>query len=225
MKSPLASGRRWGHISAMRWFLPLLALSVLWVQAGIPAQAQGFSDQDKADIRRVEQYFNRLTTMQSTFLQASSTGHVAQGTFWLSRPGRLRFEYEPPSPILITADGLWLTYQDNELQQTTQLPLASSVLGVLVDEEVVLGDDVLVEAIARQSNVLRLRLRQRDDPDQGTLTLVFQDRPLSLKQWVVEDSQGVEVKVALLNPRFGLDLPPTLWNPNDFGRQADEVGR
>lgn len=209
----------------MRWFLPLLALSVLWGLAGISAQAQGFSDQDKADIRRVEQYFNRLTTVRSTFLQASSTGHVAQGMFWLSRPGRLRFEYEPPSPILITADGLWLTYQDNELQQTTQLPLASSVLGVLVDEEVVLGDDVLVEAISRQSNVLRVSLRQRDDPDQGTLTLVFQDRPLSLKQWVVEDSQGVEVKVALLNPTFGLDLPASLWRPNDFERQADEVGR
>lgn len=209
----------------MRHHIFRFAVLSLLTLFGWSAYAQGFSAQDKVDIQRVEQYFNGLTTVRSTFLQASSTGNVAQGVFWLSRPGRLRFEYEAPSPILITADGLWLTYQDNELQQTTQLPLNASPLGVLVDDKVVLGEDLVVETITRQSNVLRLRLRQRDDPEQGVVTLVFQDRPLSLKQWVIEDAQGVEVKVALLDPVFGLELPPTLWRPTDFGRQADDVGR
>ncbi|NQW12338.1 MAG: outer membrane lipoprotein carrier protein LolA [Alphaproteobacteria bacterium] len=209
----------------MRHLLSHFAILSLLTFLGCSAHAQGFNAQDKADIQRVERYFNGLTTVRSTFLQASSTGHVAQGMFWLSRPGRLRFEYEEPSPILITADGLWLTYQDNELQQTTQIPLFTSPLGVLVDDAVVLGEDLVVETITRQSNVLRLRLRQRDDPEQGVVTLVFQDRPLSLKQWVIEDAQGIEVKVALLNPVFGLELPASLWRPNDFERQADDVGR
>ena len=194
--------------------------------ANVPALSeQALSEQDRADIARVEAYFNRLTTMRSTFLQSSSLGRVARGIVWLSRPGRMRFEYAPPSPILITADGIWLTYQDNELEQTTQVPLSASPISVLVSRDVSLDDDLIVEAVSRQANVLRIQLRQRNDPDQGTVVLAFQDRPLSLKQWVVTDAQGIEVKVALLDPVFGLDLPPTLWRPNDFGRPSDDVGR
>lgn len=193
--------------------------------AAVPASAQGLTADQKAEVKRVETYFNGLTTMRSTFLQASSTGLVARGVVWLQRPGRMRFEYAPPSPVLITADGLWLTYQDNELEQTTQIPLNASPLAVLVSDEVDLMDELIVEAVDKGANVLRLQLRQRNDPDQGNVILTFQDKPLSLKQWIITDAQGVEVKVALLDPVFGLDLPPDLWRPNDFGRPSDDVGR
>jgi outer membrane lipoprotein-sorting protein len=202
----------------------LLVALATWV-ASVPAAAQGLTADQRAEVQRVEAYFNSLTTLRSTFLQASSTGLVARGVVWLQRPGRMRFEYAPPSPVLITADGLWLTYQDNELEQTTQIPLISSPLSVLVSDEVDLMDELIVEAVDKGSNVLRLQLRQRNDPDQGNVILTFQDKPLSLKQWVITDAQGVEVKVALLDPVFGLDLPPDLWRPTDFGRPSDDVGR
>lgn len=190
-----------------------------------PAAAQGLTADQRAEVERVETYFNNLTTMRSTFLQASSTGLVARGVVWLERPGRMRFEYAPPSPVLITADGIWLTYQDNELEQTTQIPLIASPLSVLVSDEVDLTEDLIVEGVEKGANVIRLQLRQRNDPDQGNVVLTFQDRPLSLKQWIITDAQGVEVKVALLDPVFGLDLPADLWRPNDFGRASDDVGR
>lgn len=193
--------------------------------AAPPASAQGLTADQRADVERVEDYFNALTTMRSTFLQASSNGLIARGVVWLSRPGRMRFEYAPPSPVLITADGIWLTYQDNEIEQTTQVPLIASPLSVLVSEEVTLKEDLIVEAVSKESNVLRLQLRHRDDPDQGAVVLTFQDKPLSLKQWVITDAQGIEVKVALLDPVFGIDLPADLWQPNDFGRPSDDVGR
>lgn len=195
------------------------------IGAPAPATAQGLTAEQKADVKRVEEYFNQLTTMRSTFLQASSTGLVARGVVWMQRPGRMRFEYAPPSPVLITADGIWLTYQDNDLEQTTQIPLISSPLSVLVSDDVDLMDELVVEDVQKGSNVIRLQLRQRDDPDQGNVILTFQDKPLSLKQWIITDAQGVEVKVALLDPVFGLDLPADLWRPNDFGRQSDDVGR
>ncbi|MEQ8588102.1 MAG: outer membrane lipoprotein carrier protein LolA [Thalassobaculaceae bacterium] len=202
-----------------------LLLGALGLAPSGPATAQGLTAEQKAEVERVETYFNQLTTLRSTFLQASSTGLVARGVVWLERPGRMRFEYAPPSPVLITADGIWLTYQDNQLEQTTQIPLIASPLSVLVSDEVDLSDDLIVEAVEKGSNVLRLRLRQRNDPDQGDVVLTFQDKPLSLKQWIITDAQGVEVKVALLDPVFGLDLPPDLWRPNDFGRASDDVGR
>jgi outer membrane lipoprotein-sorting protein len=212
-----------------RSFLAALLFTVAAAGAGAgasaPAAAQGLSAEQRAEVQRIEEYFNQLTTMRSTFLQASSTGLVARGVVWMERPGRMRFEYAPPSPVLITADGIWLTYQDNDLEQTTQIPLITSPLSVLVSDEVDLMDELVVEEIETGSNVIRLQLRQRDDPDQGNVILTFQDKPLSLKQWIITDAQGVEVKVALLDPVFGLDLPADLWRPNDFGRKSDDVGR
>jgi len=82
---------------------PLAPLSVA------TAEAAPLNAEDKADVARVEEYFNRITSMKSAFLQASSTGHIARGTVWLRRPGRMRFEYDPPSPILITSDGILVT--------------------------------------------------------------------------------------------------------------------
>lgn len=190
-----------------------------------PAAAASLSAEDRAEVARVEKYFNSITSMRSTFLQASSTGNVAKGRVWLRRPGRMRFEYDPPSPILITSDGTLLTYQDLELKQTNQIPLFTSPLSVLVDADVRFEEQLLVDAVTKESNVLRITVRQRDDPAQGYVTLVFQDRPLELKQWTIVDAQQVSVKVALLDPEFGVTIPNELFRPKDFGRPGDEVGR
>jgi outer membrane lipoprotein-sorting protein len=202
----------------------LLALIVaVGMTATGPAFAQrALSAQDQADLARVEAYFNQLTTVQSSFIQASSSGHIAQGQLWIKRPGRVRFEYAPPSPILITADGLWLTYQDNELEQTSRVPLATSAIGVIVDDEVSFDEDLTVENITRESNVLRITVSRDTLLEQGRVTLTFQDQPLTLKQWVVEDSRGTQVKVALLNPIFGVEIPAKTFRPNTYEREADQ---
>ena len=98
----------------------VLVVAGLWTGS---ATAASLSAEDKADLARVEAYFNGITSMRSNFLQASSTGLVAKGRVWLRRPGRMRFEYDPPSPIFITSDGILVTYQDLELKQTNQIPL------------------------------------------------------------------------------------------------------
>ena len=209
------------------------ALTGMLIAAGLlagmasphPAAAAPLSAEDRTDIARVEEYFNGITSMRSSFLQASSTGNVAKGTVWLRRPGRMRFEYDPPSPILITSDGNLITYQDLELKQTNQIPLFTSPLSVLVDDDVKFGDELVVDEVRKESNVLRITVRQRSEPGQGYVTLVFQDRPLSLKQWTIVDAQQVSVKVALLDPEFGVTIANELFRPRDFGKPGDDVGR
>ena len=137
----------------------------------------------------------------------------------------MRFEYDPPSPILITSDGVLVTFQDLELKQTNQVQLFASPLSVLVDDDVKFGDTLQVERVSRESNVLRVTIRQRDEPYQGHVTLVFQDKPLSLKQWTIVDAQQVSVKVALLDPEFDVQIPNELFRPFDFGKPGDYVGR
>lgn len=190
-----------------------------------PAAAASLTAEDRADLDRVERYLNGITSMRSNFLQASSTGLVARGKVWLRRPGRMRFEYDPPSAVLITSDGILVTFQDLELQQTNQVPLLASPLRVLVDSEVSFERDLLVEEVRKEANVLRITARLRRDPDQGSVTLTFQDQPLSLKQWTIVDAQQVSIRVALLDPEFGVDVANALFRPKDFGRQSDQLGR
>ena len=85
--------------------LPLLAR---------PGLAAALSDRDKADIARVEGLFNGIRTMEARFTQVDSNGGYAEGKLMLRRPGRLRFEYSPPTPLVIIADGTWLVVYDKE---------------------------------------------------------------------------------------------------------------
>ncbi|MEQ8334933.1 outer membrane lipoprotein carrier protein LolA [Nisaea sp.] len=199
----------------MKKFLVLAALAVL-VLSPLAAQAAPLSAEDKADLKKIEAYFNGITTLQARFLQVASTGATAQGILSLKRPGLMRFEYDAPSPILLVSDGTWLVFQDNELEQTSHVPLGSTPLSVLVEDPVDFTTDLEVLDIARNPGVIRLLMRMRDDPEAGMVQMVFSDAPLALRQWTITDAQGVEVKVALLETRRGMTFTDDLFKPRDF---------
>ncbi|WP_193185172.1 LolA family protein [Nisaea sediminum] len=181
-----------------------------------PSGAAPLSAEDKQVLKAIEAYFNGLTTLQARFLQVSNQGATAQGILSLKRPGLMRFEYDEPSPVLLVSDGTWLIFQDNELQQTTHVPLGSTPLAVLVEDPVDLTENLEVLEVARNPGVIRLLMRMRDDPEAGFIQMVFSDSPLELRQWTITDAQGVEVKVALLETRKGMELQDALFKPRDF---------
>ena len=177
---------------------------------------------DKADVARVEAYLNSIGTMQARFVQVSSTGDMAEGEFFLSRPGDLRIDYDPPVPILIVTSGLFLVYVDEELEQSTHIPISSTPVGVLVDDIIKLsGGDLQIIGVDRGSSTLRVGLAQTEDPYAGTITLAFSDAPLTLRQWTVRDSQGVVTDFALLNPRFDIDIDPEKFRYVQEPKPAD----
>ena len=180
------------------------------------AKAASLSADNKKTLKQIEAYFNSITTLQARFLQVASTGAMTQGTLSLKRPGRMRFEYDAPSPILLVSNGTWLVFQDNELEQTTHVPLGSTPLSVLVEDPVDLETDIEVLDVRRNPGVIRLLMRMRDDPEAGLVQMVFSHSPLALRQWVITDAQGVEVKVALLETRRGMALKNDLFKPQDF---------
>ena len=194
------------------------ALAVLVVTILLPlgAKAAPLSADDKKALAQIEAYFNGITTLQARFLQVANTGATAQGILSLKRPGLMRFEYDAPSPILLVSDGTWLVFQDNELEQTTHVPLGSTPLSVLVEDPVDFKTDLEVLDVARNPGVIRLLMRMRDDPEAGMVQMVFSDAPLALRQWTITDAQGVEVKVALLETRRGMTFNDDLFKPRDF---------
>ncbi|MBT5569910.1 MAG: outer membrane lipoprotein carrier protein LolA [Alphaproteobacteria bacterium] len=180
------------------------------------ATTVALSDADRADIARIETYMNDLTTMESRFLQFSEQG-MAEGRIFLNRPNHLRIEYAPPTPVLMIASDIILMFHDTELKQTTFLPVSETPAGFLLEETIELSGDLTITDFERSAQAFRVTLVQTDAPDSGTVTLMFEDKPLRLAKWRVVDAQGARVEVALMEPRFGV----TFKNARDLFSTVD----
>lgn len=175
------------------------------------AKAVPLTGAQRAELKRVEDYLNGLKTLQARFIQVSQRGQVAEGDLYLQRPGKVRFEYDPPVPILIVSSGLVLYYFDKELEQTSQVFVRATPVGILVREKLSFTDDVTVSHFVRRAGAIRITVQLTDDPDEGAITLVFSDKPLMLRQWVVLDAQGKQTSVTLTDVRTGRPLDPALF--------------
>ena len=201
-----------GIAVGMRRIIHTLIALLLVAAVAAPAGAQDLSAQDRADIRRVEQYLNSITTMRARFIQVHSTEGLAQGNFYLSRPGRMRIDYDPPLPYVYVADGFWLTFYDSELGQRSDVRLGSTLADFITRRNVRLSGEVTVTGVRRPPGELAIDLVQTDDPGAGTLTLIFQDDPLALVRWRVVDAQGLTTEITLTDREFDVALDRSLFS-------------
>jgi outer membrane lipoprotein-sorting protein len=186
--------------------LPGLAAASAVAQTGLP-----LTPQNRADESRVEAYLNNLKTLKAHFMQVAPDGQVSEGTAWLDRPGRMRFQYDPPAPFLLVASHGLLVFRDAKLGQTSNIPLGRTPLGILLADTVKLSGDVTVTGIQRLPGQLQISLVRTASPGDGTLTLVFADNPLALRQWTVVDAQRQETRVTLYNVELGGSPDPRLF--------------
>ena len=197
----------------LRFVALTLVACTLWGALASGAMAQ--SAQDEHDIARIEAYLNDIRTMRGRFLQVAADGAMANGVFYLRRPRRFRFEYAPPSPVLLVGDGLWLIFHDRELGQVSRVPLTSSPLSLLIDNEVSLTDHAAHASIVREPGVIRITLNDPEEPEQGELTLVLTDPPLALRQWHVTDAQGLTTRISLFETEANVPLEAKLFTFSD----------
>ncbi len=180
------------------------------------AERAVLSPDQSAAVRRAVRYLNDMTTLKARFIQISSNGAYAEGQMIIQRPGRLRFDYDPPHPVLIIANGLSLLFYDRDLKQASFLPLWETPLWFLIRKEVTLSEDVVVTGVEQAFGTLRITLEDREMADAGSVTLVFSDRPLDLKKWEIVDAQGIMIQVSLVNPRYGMEVDQEAFDYSDL---------
>ncbi len=184
-----------------------MLLSAIALPLGAQARAQAHpfapTSQDRADLQRVEAYLNGVRALKARFQQVAPDGGTTQGQAWLQRPGRLRFQYDPPTPFLLVGGNGLLVFNDSQLKQTSNIPLGSTPLGLLLQDNLRLSGDVTVTGMTRAPGQLQVSLVRTKSPADGTLTLIFTDPPLALTQWVVVDAQRLETRVRLYNIEMG----------------------
>jgi outer membrane lipoprotein-sorting protein len=173
-------------------------------------------------IERIQDYLSGLTTIVSDFTQVAPDGSLTSGKFYLERPGRMRWQYNPPTPILMVADGNDMVYYDYELEQVSHIPLDSTVIGFLARNPIRFSGTVAITEFSQNASVIRIGLAQRDKPADGELTLEFSDNPLQLRNMVIRDASHQVTTVSLNHARFGVKLDSQLfiWRDPRKGRRG-----
>jgi outer membrane lipoprotein-sorting protein len=170
------------------------------------------SKQDTTSLMRIQKHLNSSKTIKARFLQVSSNGEYAEGQIFIQRPGRLRIIYDDPSPLLVIADGKHISFIDRKIDTATTLYLNMTPASLMLRESIgFFGKDVIVTSIHQTPGVFRVGLLNAKEPDAGSIELIFSDRPIELRKWVVTDAQGIKTTVSLLGPTFDLTLSPDLF--------------
>jgi outer membrane lipoprotein-sorting protein len=166
----------------------------------------------QANLQDVERYFNSIRTLQARFVQTNPNGSVVQGTLYVRRPGRMRFEYDAPSQLKIVADGSQVTMWDPTTRDFGQWPIGWTAASFLVKEPLQLSGDITVEAQQREADgSLALTLVQTRRPQEGKIVVRLSENPMQLRGWTIIDNRGNRVNVSLTDFRIGTQLADSLF--------------
>ena len=194
---------------ASRRALGLVAFAAIVASAG--AVWPALPGPDDPALARIEAYLNGIDTLRSNFVQINPDGASVTGELYYARPDKMRLEYDPPSRILIVANRWQVIHHDRRLKQVSHLLTGSTPLGFLLAEDIELGGDVTVTDLEDMGGELRVTLVQTEEPNQGSITLVFADQPMQLRRWTVVDAQGYPTHVLLEDIETDVEIDEELF--------------
>jgi outer membrane lipoprotein-sorting protein len=191
--------------------LGALALAVAAPRDGHAAKDAALEPAQKAVVQKVGNYFNKVTNLQGEFIQVGPRGHVSQGVFYLSKPGKLRFEYSAPNPFLIVSDGTWVIVNNRKRNKAEYYPLSATPLRLVLNEKVDLLDQARIIHVKEDKESVSVTLEDKDQLVAGQLTVVFDARSMELRQWVVIDGQGLQTTITLQGLKDDVAADPKLF--------------
>jgi outer membrane lipoprotein-sorting protein len=160
---------------------------------------------------RINAYFNSFQTMKGEFTQTSPRGRASRGVMHLSKPGKLRFEYEPPNPLLIASDGKWLTIKNKAKEKGDQVPLSSTPMRLIVASKLNLLQEAAVIGFQQENGFTTMALVDKKGSIAGQIILIFDDSANELRQWIIVDGKGQKTTVELANLEKDVKINPKLF--------------
>lgn len=171
----------------------------------------------------VNAWLNGIETYQARFDQVAPDGSASGGTLYMRRPGRLRFEYDAPTPLLVVADGTTVAVEDSQLNTVDRVPLGATPLWWILKEDVNLAEDAQINDVWIEDNRLYISAQDRDDEMDGLALFVFNPESYALEEWFVRDSLGYTTRIILSDPQRDMALNPRLFVLEDA--ESDRRGR
>ena len=184
------------------------------------------NESHKKIVAKIEDYFNGIRSLQSGFVQSSTSGAFAEGTVSILKPNKMRLEYKPPHPVEIVADGKYLIFHDKKLEQVTHMDLKSNPAAFLLEENFRFANSNLtISDISDKQGTIEIAVYKTDEPLNGRVRLIFRRNPFELKQWQITDAQQVKTMVSLTSAQFNVTLDEKLFefkNPKKNLRPGDK---
>jgi len=187
--------------------LKAFAAALLLSAVSSAASAHRFNDADKADLDRVSAALNAIRTMKGGFLQIGPDGQIDEGEFTLMKPGRIRFQYDPPTPTLIVSNGKTVAVENTKLKTVDRYALSDTPLDIILADKIDLKSNSDIVGVDHQGDQLVIRAHSGNFGVHADVTMTFAEPALELKQWTVVDNQGLSTTVALKQTQTGVDIP------------------
>ncbi|HML06522.1 MAG TPA: outer membrane lipoprotein carrier protein LolA [Xanthobacteraceae bacterium] len=190
-----------------------------------PGQATAFNANQRALLDKISLYLSSVQTMVGNFVQIGPDGRRVEGTFYVQKPGKVRFEYNPPSPIDIIADGSAVVVHDRSLDTQDFYPLSQTPLRYLLADRIDLLRDTDVVAVSADDTFITVVIEETKVlVGTNRLMIMFDAKSAQLKQWTVTDPQGLDTTVAVYNLDSAKKPDPNLFVINyqrpDYGPPA-----
>jgi outer membrane lipoprotein-sorting protein len=180
----------------MRLFAFFLALIL-----ATPAMA------DKLSLAEISRYLNSFETATGDFTQINDDGTISTGNIYIKRPGRVRFEYNPPEQVMVVADGTHVGVIDGKSNTRPEAyPLHRTPLKIILARNVDFTRERMVTGHASDGTSTTVRAQDPANPEYGHIELVFTADPVELRQWVIQDSAGTRTTVVLGDLKTGMRL-------------------
>ncbi len=185
----------------------LILTTVVSATLVLPAAAE------KISLTALSDFLNELTTAKSKFTQINPDGTIATGTLYIHRPGRMRFEYDPPDSALVLAGGGTVAIFDRKSNEPPQqFPLKRTPLSVILRRNVDLSTANMITAHTANEVTTTVTAQDPEHPENGHIDLKFTDHPIELRQWIVTDESGNQTTVILADIERDLDINGVLFS-------------
>jgi outer membrane lipoprotein-sorting protein len=191
--------------------MTLALAGFLAAQAAMAGATIDLNDRQIAAVRKLNDYINGVKYMRGDFSQISPSGKLAKGVFFISKPGKMRFEYAPPVPLMIVSDGKWVMIKNKNKENGDAGPLSKTPLRIVLAEKVDLLKDATISGFEENDGLVSVTMEDSKSSIGGKLVLTYDPARDALQQWVVIDAKGRRTTVTLENVITGEKPDPKLF--------------
>ncbi|AYD02893.1 outer membrane lipoprotein carrier protein LolA [Neorhizobium sp. NCHU2750] len=183
----------------------LLGLAVTAVIPGLGLAQGAGAAAGGAAAQKIADHFSSVKTMMGEFVQFGPRGEQTGGKFYIERPGKLRFNFEDPSPLRVIADGRNVVVGNVKLSTWDIYPLSKTPLSLLLANKIDLSDDA-VRSVKQETDLTTIVLGNKTIFGDSTITIMFDSKTYDLRQWTITDNQGKDTSVMIYNVQTGVSL-------------------
>lgn len=173
-------------------------------------------------LMRASSALSAAKTAKGNFVQTNADGTISTGEFALNRPGRMRFDYDDPTPVLIVSDGTTVAMEDRDLETVDRVPIGSTPLGLILSTDLSVNQDVTVLSVMQNEERLGIRVEDARGELEGTLTMVFDKSSYALLGWLATDGNLQTTVVDLIDVKTNVRVDPRLFRLDEDQDEEEE---